>query len=91
MNKKNKQRKINSQRRKAIKIIHERKIAKEQFQLEKDVQKLQNQNTQIVRTTSIKELERIKKSQESKPNNTYSIEEIKKRRRKLKNEQRRSK
>lgn len=91
MNKRNKERKLNSKRRKANKLIHERKIAKEQFELEKDVERLQNRNTQIVRTTSLKELERIQRSQEPKSNKTYSIEEIKKRRRKLKNGQRGSK
>lgn len=91
MNKKNKQRKLESKNRRKTKLLHERKIAKEQSKLEKEVTKLQNQHSQIVKEDSVKELDRIQKAALNKEIRKYSIEEIKQRRRKLKNGQRWSK
>ena len=76
MNKRNKARKLETERRKKVKIMHQKKAEKETEKMQHEVNKLSNQNCHIVKETSEREKNRIALSmlpKEKKP-----IEDIRK-------------
>ena len=76
MNKRNKERKRETERRKKVKLMHQKKAEKETEKMQHEINKLSNQNCHIVKETSEKERNRIALSMLPKEKNV--IENIRK-------------
>tara|TARA_Y100000004_G_scaffold194156_1_gene258133 strand:- start:707 stop:970 length:264 start_codon:yes stop_codon:yes gene_type:complete len=76
MNKRNKQRKLESKRRRKTRLMHDKKADRETSKMQHEINKLSANNSQIVKHTSERELRRIELS--GLPKEEKRIEDIRK-------------